>query len=173
MTQWRKIHRRKNEDLLFAEDLGGFGCAPRDLEIIDSGVRVVSDGDTKKEMPWLAFKGAKKVLALNVTNCKIMTTLSGTGEIEKWRGPITLIVVRTKYQDRLTGQRMETDAIRIAPERPRVASRGAKEERKSDAAPAEKSVPRPTDEDGDEFPPMTADEIAEIARREREEAARG
>lgn len=169
MTHWRKIHQRKNVDLLFAEDLGGFGCKPVDVEVVDSGVRKVSDGDSSKEMPWIAFAGPDgkrktKVLALNVTNSKIMQTLTGTGEVERWRGWITLIVVRTKYQDRLTGQRMETDAIRIAPERPRPP---AKNQRGKDAPP--KDEPKASEPPPSSEPPASSDDdLTDDEKRELE-----
>lgn len=115
-THWRKVHRRLNEHLLFAEDLEGRTSI--DVEIVDSGVTSVADSDSKNDMPWIAFRGAKKKLALNATNCKTLQTLCGTGVIEKWRGPITLIVVKTTFKDRKTKAITETDAIRIAPKRP-------------------------------------------------------
>lgn len=122
-THWREVHRRMNENLLFAEDLNGRTSVV--MEIVDSGVIGVSDGDKKKDMPWIAFKGRSgkalpKVLALNATNCKAMQTITGTGVIEQWRGPVELVVVRTRFKDRKTGEQQETDAIRIAPKRPQM-----------------------------------------------------
>jgi len=126
-VHWRKVHRRLNEHLLFAEDLGGYGAKPRDVEIIDSGVIKVKGQDGDKDMPWLAFAGAKKKLGLNVGCCKTMQTLSGSGVVSDWRGWITLIVVRTTYSDPKTKERIETDAIRIAPKRPQPARQHAAE----------------------------------------------
>jgi hypothetical protein len=117
-TDWRTVHRRLNTDYLFSEDLGGRKSV--DVEIIDSGVAKLKERSGKsKEMPWLAFRGAKKKLALGATMCKTLTTLTGTKIIEDWRGWITLVVVKTRYKDQDTGQMEETDAIRIAPTRPK------------------------------------------------------
>lgn len=117
-THWRKVHRRQNENLLFAEDLNGLKSV--DVEIVGSGVIKAKTSDGKgKAMPFLEFRGKKKVLGLNATNCKAMEAITGTGIVETWRGWITLTVVRTKYKDMKTGRDEETDAIRIAPRRPR------------------------------------------------------
>jgi hypothetical protein len=117
-THWRKVHRRQNENLLFAEDLNGLKSV--DVEVVGSGVIKAKTSDGKgKAMPFLEFRGKKKVLGLNATNCKAMEAMTGTGIVETWRGWITLTVVRTKYKDMKTGRDEETDAIRIAPRRPK------------------------------------------------------
>ena len=117
-TDWRTIHRRLNPDMLYAEDLGGRKSI--DVEIIDSGVAMLKQRDGKrKEMPWLAFKGARKKLGLGATMCKTMRTMTGSRYIEDWRGWITLVVITTTYRDSDTGQQETTDAIRISPRRPR------------------------------------------------------
>jgi hypothetical protein len=114
---WRKVHKRLNEHLLFAEDIGPVGTKV-DVEIVDSGVEKVKGEDGAKDMPWIAFAGKKKRLALNVGNSKALETLTDTPDVFSWRGPITLVVVRTKYFDQKTREMQETDAIRIAPRRP-------------------------------------------------------
>lgn len=122
-THWRSVHRRLNPTLLYAEDLLAHGLRELDVVIVDSGVEQVAQMDgkkvTKKAMPWIAFEGKKKRLALNATCCKALATLSGTGIVEQWRGPIRLIVIEVEYKDQSTGNKEKTDAIRIAPKRPR------------------------------------------------------
>lgn len=108
---WRKVLKRTNDQLLFAEDLGPPGTKV-DVEIVDSGIEKVKNEDGLTEMPVVMFAGAKKRLALNRTNCKTIEKLCGTPDINAWRGPITLVVVRTKVGPE------EMDAIRIAPNRP-------------------------------------------------------
>lgn len=108
---WRKILRRTNEQLLFAEDIGPPGTKI-DVEIVDSGIEKVKNEDGLTEMPVVSFAGAKKRLALNRTNCKTLEKINDTPDINAWRGPITLVVVRTKVGPD------EVDAIRIAPKRP-------------------------------------------------------
>ena len=135
-TDWRTVHRRLNTDYLFSEDLNGRKSI--DVEIVDSGVAKLKERSGKlKEMPWLAFRGAKKKLALGATMCKTLTTLTGTKIIEDWRGWITLVVVKTRYKDQDTGQMEETDAIRIAPRRPSKGGEQAQSEQPAETASAE------------------------------------
>lgn len=117
-TPWRTVHRRKNEHMLFAEDLGPPGTKV-EVEIVDSGVLMVKgeDGDTR--LPWLSFRGKTKKLGLNRGNSKVLESIAGTDIIEQWRGWITLVVIRTTYTDKQTKTRLTTNAIRIAPSRPR------------------------------------------------------
>jgi len=167
-THWRQVHRRLNPHLLYAEDLTSKGLREIDLEIVDSGVDQVEQMDgkakRKKPMPWIAFAGAKKRLALNATNCKTLTTLCGTGIIEQWRGWVRLVVVETEYTDQSTGKREKTDALRIAPQRPQRASSGSKSDStKPDANPDPAPPPEePRGWNGE----LTEDEQREIAEQE-------
>lgn len=108
---WRRVLKRTNDQLLFAEDIGPVGTKI-DVEIVDTGVEKVKNEDGLTEMPVLSFAGAKKRLALNRTNSKSLEKLCDTPDIHSWRGMITLVVVRTKVGPD------EMDAIRIAPKRP-------------------------------------------------------
>lgn len=181
-THWREVHRRKNTNLLFAEDLGPVGTKI-DIEVIDSGVISVSGADNKsKPMPWLAFAGKdgkpkSKRLALNVTNCKAMQSIAGTPVVEKWRGWITLVVVSTTYTDMQTGTRQTTDAIRIAstrPPAPRSSSPPRDDGRTPPSSPPVQAAgPGAAPEDTFKLTTPSEDELLEIARREREEAERG
>ena len=114
---WRKAHKRLNEHLLFAEDIGPVGTKV-DVEVVDSAIEKVKGEDGVKEMPVIAFAGAKKRLGLNVGNSKTMETLCDTPDVHSWRGPITLVVIRRQYFDQKTKQNQETDAICIANKRP-------------------------------------------------------
>ena len=108
---WRKVLKRTNDQHLFSEDLGPNGTKI-DVEIVDSAIEKIKNEDGLTEMPVLMFAGAKKRLFLNRTNCKTLEKLCDTPDINQWRGPITLVVVRTKVGPE------EMDAIRIAPKRP-------------------------------------------------------
>lgn len=165
-THWRHVHRRMNEHLLFAEDLGPVGTRV-DVEVVDSGhFQVKGAGKRSKPMPWLAFRGKQKKLGLNVTNCKAMEAIAGSPVIEQWRGWITLVVVQTEYTDSETGERMKTHAIRIAPTRPRAGASASRPDPNTvgsaatqDAAAAQLDPP-----------PIGPDEAAEIARLEKEQS---
>lgn len=144
---WRHILRRANEDFLFAEDIGPKGSTVA-VEIVDSGVGAVKTRSGSEPMPWVGFRGKKKKLGLNRTNCKTLETLCGTPDYMKWRGWVTLVVIRTRTPDRDSGEMIETDAIRLAGQRP-VSDRAVREHKERAR--------------GDAPPP---DEQAEIARRE-------
>lgn len=173
MTSWRDVLRRSNADMLFAEDLGGYGCKPVDVEIIDSGVAKVKSKKGPVEMPWIQFRGKNgpsKKLGLNRGMSKVMTTLAGTDQIEDWRGWVTLVVVKTTYTDEDTKERLETDAIRIStkrppPRQPAAAKPPATETAPADTKPAE-SKPVDTAE-------MTEADRRAIEQAEAEEARNG
>ncbi|MDQ3295106.1 MAG: hypothetical protein M3619_00790 [Myxococcota bacterium] len=158
-----------NEHLLFAEDLGGMG-AKVDVEIIDSGVALVKGADDSKDMPWIAFRGQDgkpkhKRLALNVTNCKTMQSISGVSAIEQWRGWITLIVVKTSYYDQKTKKMEETEAIRIASKRPQRS--GPRQDANTTGSGATQ------DEPASQLVQPDEEELKLIAERDRKEADRG
>lgn len=154
-NHWRHVLRRANEHMLFAEDIGPKGSHVA-VEIVESGVGSVKTRSGSEAMPWVGFKGKKKRLGLNRTNCKTLETLCGTPDYMKWRGWVTLIVIRTRAPDRDSGEMIETDAIRIAPQRP-VSDRTVREHReRSRGAATDNGAP-------------DRDEQADIARRERQE----
>lgn len=118
VAHWRDVHRRKNGHMLYAEDIGPRGTIV-DFEIAQSGIIEIKSADGASDsMPWVGTRAGKKKLGLNRTNCKVLETITGTPDYRTWRGWITLLVIRTKYPDRASGKRLETDAIRIADTRP-------------------------------------------------------
>jgi hypothetical protein len=174
---WRTIHRRKNDDFLFAEDVGPVGTQI-DVEVENSGIGIVTDLDGKTKIPWVSFKGARKKLGLNRSACKALETFYGTNRVAAWRGGwITLVIIRTTYQDRQTKQRVETDAIRIAPRRPTNPRRGRYLNELPSPEPelAAAAADEPEQIDAFAAAAISAEEQAEIeknerARHEREDA---
>jgi len=146
---WRHVIRRQNPDYLYAEDLGSPGTKI-DVEIVDSGPGKVKNPGESKDVIWLAFDRAKKRLGIGATGCKTLREITGSDDWRDWRGWITLVVIRTKYFDKITGSDEETDAIRIARQRPPAPRSPAPA-----PAPAKSATP-------------TAEEQAEILRLERE-----
>ena len=142
---WRHVLRRANEHMLFAEDIGPKGTSTA-AEIVGAEVITVKTRGGSEAMVAVSFKGKKKKLGLNRTNCKVLETLCGTPDYTRWRGWVTLIVIRTRAPDRDSGEMIETDAIRIAAQRPA----GDRSRAGSDRGAPD------------------AEEAAEIARRERE-----
>lgn len=116
-THWRTAHKRLNAHLLFAEDIGPVGTKI-DVDVTEATIEKVKGEDGVRDMPVLSFAGKKKRLGLNVGNSKIMETLCSTPDVNAWRGPITLVVIRRQYFDQKTKQNQETDAIVIANKRP-------------------------------------------------------
>jgi hypothetical protein len=155
---WRKVHKRKNANMLFAEDLGPPGTKAH-VEIVDSGVAEVASIDGKKEMPWISFRGKQKKLGLGITNCKTMESICGTPIVQRWRGWITLVVVRITYYDQQTKRNEQTDAIRIAPQRPRASDQKQQpaEQAAPPSSPPATDAPAadgpPDDDDHDDFDP--------------------
>jgi len=121
MTHWREVHKRKTPGMLYAEMVGPVGTR-RIVRTADSGkITLETPGEEATDMPWVSFDHSPIKLGLNRTNCKVLETITGTSEVEAWgRGVwIVITVVRAKYPDRQTKQRLETDAIRIAPAPPK------------------------------------------------------
>jgi hypothetical protein len=141
---WREVNKRMNAHLLFAEDIGPVGTKV-DVDVVGTSVEKVKGEDGDKEMILLAFAGKKKRLGCNTGNCKAMETMSGTADYQVWRGPITLVVIRTKYFDQKTRTMMETDAIRIVPERPKGKSSPRDTKPANEPAPSAEPEFDPTD----------------------------
>jgi hypothetical protein len=137
-AHWREVNKRMNAHLLFAEDIGPVGTKV-DVDVVGTTVEKVKGEDGDKEMILLAFAGKKKKLGCNTGNCKAMETMNGSPDWQVWRGPITLVVVRTKYFDQKTRVMMETDAIRIHNERPRGKSSSSAKRGAPDVGGPEKS----------------------------------
>jgi hypothetical protein len=125
-NHWRQVIRRQNPDFLYAEDLGPPGTK-LDVEVTAAKPAKVKNPGQSKDVIALSFKGKSKKLGIGAAGCKAMRKLTGTDDWEGWRGWITLVVIHTTYFDNSTQQEEETDAIRIAPTRPRakVPSTGA------------------------------------------------
>jgi hypothetical protein len=77
-NHWRQVLKRKNANMLYAEDLGPQGTK-LDVQIDESGTIEVTGADGKKRMPYIAKRGAKK-LGLNATNCKTLETITGSAD---------------------------------------------------------------------------------------------
>lgn len=174
MTHWRDVHKRKTPGMLYAEMVGPVGTK-RVVRTADSGTITLADpagsgGEAQAtEMPWVSFEHSPLKLGLNRTNCKVLETITGSSQIERWKGVwITITVIRTKYPDKQTKQRLETDAIRIAPSPP------SDDEVKDAIARRSQQVPPQKQRTGGARPArgdaaLTAAEIAEYERIEREE----
>ncbi len=145
---WRQHIQRMNPDLLYAEDIGAPG-SKIDVEVIAVEPGYAKNPSGKKALYILSFRGARKRLGIGATGCKTLRRITGSDDWMEWMGWITLVVIHTKYFDQTTQQDEETDAIRIAPSRPRQAG----------ATTAQVGTPVGSPD---------AEEQAEIARREAE-----
>lgn len=136
VTHWREVHKRKTPGMLYAEMVGPVGTR-RVVRTADSGViSLETPGQEATEMPWISFDHSPIKLGLNRTNCKVLETITGSSEIGDWGHGVWLVitVVRAKYPDRQTQQRLETDAIRIAPSPPKPDEITAEQQRRTQSA---------------------------------------
>lgn len=192
-AHWRDLHpRTHNPDLLFSEDLGPVGTRV-DVEIVNTGDVVVQGEDGKKPMPFLEFRGTdgkprRKRLGVSASNCKILETIFDTPDYLRWRGWITLVVVRGEYNDRKLRERLKQNKIQVAlrqpdpprrppAQQPQNAGSRAKftPEQNSAIERAEEAMGRELDAGEQQTvaeKPFTDEEIAAI-KREESEAGRG
>lgn len=171
MSHWREVHRRGNPDFLFAEDIGAPGTTlVVQIDKVIPKAKMRAAGSNTGEMPACTFVGSKsgKKLGLNRTNCKVLETMSGSSDSERWAGLwIVLTVVRTSYPDQATRTKMETDAIRIAPSPPTLKQIDEATARRAGSGRQPRAAAPTTASIGGG---MSPDEIAEIERIEREES---
>ncbi len=79
----------------------------------DAG-EVVGAGGKKSKKPRAFFRGKKKPLVLNATNCKAITAIVGSPDVERWAGQwITLFPTTCQAT---TGETVE--CIRVKPQAP-------------------------------------------------------
>lgn len=110
---WKKF---MDKELLGAHDLDG-----RDVTVVivevDGGE--ISNGNKKNKKPIAKImsqngRPLEKKLALNATNCRILEQLSGSPDVDKWRG-LAIVLFGTTTQ--FGGQTV--DCIRIRPYPPK------------------------------------------------------
>ena len=149
MTHWRKLMDER--EYIYAEDLQGKACDVQISRIVAGQLTGEKNRKTKK--PLCYFAGKKKPLALNKTNCKTLTNITGTGEIEQWIGQWITIFPTTTNDP--TGN--VVDCIRINPRPPKPpAERGNGRAAQSTAPaadatpPAEQTETAPAHNEGDE-----------------------
>ncbi len=135
-----------NANFLFSYDLLG-----KEHHLLIKKVtqgELTGDKGRKTRKAVLTFEGAKKQLALNVTNCKTIATLYGT-DTREWAGKaITIFPTMTDFGG------TPVECIRIRTKAPKVGKSG---EALNDVPP-----PNPADV-------MSDDERAEIERIDRSE----
>lgn len=113
MPHWRSM---QDSDWLRAYDLQG-----KDYTVtIDKVVagEVTGEKGKKSKKPVAFFRGAKKPLALNSTNCKTVARMYGT-DTDQWVGKQITLFVSTTQKD---GEELE--CIRIRPAIPRGKEQG-------------------------------------------------
>ena len=103
MAHWRTIH---TSDYLSSVDIDG----NTNVTIKSVSAKTETFDKGKKEtLPIANLEGDYKPLILNRTNCKTLEKLSGSGEIEDWKGmTVTLTVEKVRFGSEMV------DGIRIA-----------------------------------------------------------
>lgn len=113
MAHWRTMMEPR--EYIYAEDLQG-----RDRTLT---IERVKQGELKGEKgrktrkPLVFFKGAKKPLAINITNAKALERIAGSGDMDKWVG-LTITLFESTTNDPNGNQ---VPCVRIRP-RPGKAS---------------------------------------------------
>lgn len=148
-----------NKDFMFAVDLDGEEYT---LEIVKVAAgELTGDKGRKTRKPVVWFKGARKGLALNKTNGKIIRKLYGKF-VEDWIGKRITIFPTTTVMDGET-----KDCIRVRPSVPNTNTASSKTAPDGPPpAPVSTTTPPPPAE-------MTEDEIAAAKKLELEDGARG
>lgn len=144
-----------NKDFMFSVDLND---REHTVEIVkvEAGALTGENG-RKTKKPVLSFKGARKKLAINKTNGKIIAKLYGK-DCDAWVGKrITIYPTTTNFGGETV------DCIRVKPHVPKGAATGDRD-MKPDDPPAASTLPAAD---------LTPAEIAELERLEAEEAKRG
>lgn len=111
MTHWKKLH---NPDYIGAYSLDKDGTY-QDLivEIVKVSNQVVKGPDGKSDECIVAELKNQKPMILNATNCKTLSKLFDSPQIENWYGKsVTLYVAKVKAFGEVT------DALRIRTEKP-------------------------------------------------------
>jgi len=98
MSDWRK-EVKKDSRFLYAFDIED--TSPVEVEIVGSErVEAYCPGEGKGTMWCLKFKGAKKMLGVNVTNGNLIEHVIGTADTDKWIGKRIVLRVAQCGPDR-------------------------------------------------------------------------
>ena len=94
MNDWRK-EVKKDSPFLYYFDIED--ASPVEVEMVGyEQVEAFCPGKKKKGMLWsLKFKGAKKMLGVNVTNGNLIEHVTGTADKDKWVGKRIILRVAT------------------------------------------------------------------------------
>ena len=153
MAHWKKLMDPK--EFLFAHDLDGRDVTVTIEKVVGGKLKGENGKESKK--PIAHIKGTPKKLALNVTNCKTIEQLSGTGDADKWRDiRVTLFPTTTDFGGKTV------DCIRIRPSHPKAGtnSTGNGNGKRSDEPPPSKPA---ADPDADLLDDNTSDEGSDAA----------
>ena len=125
MTSWRTLKpiKRRNQSLLYAEDLGGKTSIDLEIWDVTGGQILTEDGREQTALVWFwsseRSEPRSKRLGLNATNGSQLQAIHGTDQIEQWIGWITLRVVVVEAIDRRSKQKVKVPALRISSVRPK------------------------------------------------------
>ena len=160
MPHWRTM---MSSDKLHAADLQGRDVTVTIERVAQGEYPDLEDSKKKILKPDVFFKGKSKPLGLNSTNARQISKLLGSPKTEEWIGrAITLYPTTT----RAFGE--EHECIRVKNRLPKEDPGPRGRSRPQAAEPPNErgtaAMPMPADQ-----PPPDDDELAEIARRDRED----
>lgn len=102
-----------DKEYLYAYDLQG-----KDVTVVIESVKggtLVGTGGKSNKKPVVRFRGKEKALALNITNARVIASMYGGFDAEKWIGQsITLYPTTTTFGSQTV------ECIRVRPTKPRA-----------------------------------------------------
>ncbi len=109
MAHWKSM---TETEWLYAFDLEGKERVVQIEKVV--GGTLIGEGGRKTKKPCVHFKGVPKPLALNATNAKMISSVVGSPDVEKWPGQWV-----TLFPTQCQSPKGETvDCIRIRPKAP-------------------------------------------------------
>lgn len=109
------VRKLFDKEYLYAYDLEG-----KDVTVVIESIKggtLVGTGGKSNKKPVLKFRGKDKVLAANITNCRIIAQLYGGFDSEKWVGKSIVL-----YPTTTTFGSQTVDCIRVRPHIPKTAA---------------------------------------------------
>lgn len=190
MAHWRAFFTSK--DYLTAADLYDEASDTfKDLDVqIERVIRVTLKGEKGREdqRPGVYFRGHRKPLGANATNCDSISLALGSYDMKRWPGGWVSLYVDENVEVKERGRTVKRPAVRIRMKSPRAhqqqdsrTSSSPQQQRQPQQQQQRSSAPQstppatssrqpPPDLFDNVPPPIDPDEAAEIARLEREQA---
>lgn len=182
MAHWRAFFTSK--DYLTAADL----YDEREDRFVERSLRITrvvkvtlkGERGREDQRPGIYFEGITKPLGANATNCDSISLAVGSTDMKSWPGRWVTLYVDENVEIKERGRTVKRPAVRIRMQSPR-APQDQRNAQRATSSPTTQQRPSqsarppagpPPDLFDNAPPPIDPDEAAEIARLEREAAAK-